>query len=643
MLRFILGFLVLITGLPALADPVLNSAVLPNARVVASGETATIFMTSINSGDMDATNCQVVVSAEIGFRLDPATVDFAWVLTDASGALVGNVNDPFTIAAGGLAQLVLGIDTGGLQLIFHVECDGGFGSPALPAVNGVQISVSDTNPDIIPIVQTFTADGIANFDSGNRLAVISVAAVNNSAAVGTEADVGVNGLYLGFRDGGQFNFFACETDLTGQCIDQLVTCAPNPNFAPPCFTTKLGRDPKTYAFFIILPEGEGVNFFPGVYRFAATFNNQFGTQIASSSVALNAADPVITTPIPRPNGQFEVRVRNTADLNAHTFRQARITITDRALTGRLFRTIDRGAFIQIFRAYFRGEPVFTAPPGTSEKPNQVSRPMSGHTTESTFNLVYYDDGIATNPDGGTIPAVTRIALSNLTVIEVGPTGGTLGWDDVPGRQHPGEDRVFDFKEKTLMQLIGVPDDFLTKASLANTALLWAVSSTPQFGGGNYDIALTPGPDGGIKGATFTEPEGCVIEIVEVGFFDAAGDFQISFLGMSPLSCPTGHKLEPFIGQEGFGNVESTPRFNNPLATEIEMTNIFGDVTDPNGAVLFDTFFLVDPGPPPEKPQVQSSQAKPIGISRYQEIANTQGKPVYLHVDGKDVLVATPEK
>ncbi|VAV87144.1 hypothetical protein MNBD_ALPHA06-948 [hydrothermal vent metagenome] len=649
MSRFIVILSLLFFALPAMAAPVLNSAVLPNARVVGLTDTATIFMTTLNSGDMDATNCTVVPSVRIGAG-SITGIDVAWALTDGAGGLVGNVNDPFLIAANGSAQLVLGINRNAtaasfdlnFRPIFHVECDGGFGSLGTPAVNEASIRFSDTDPDIIPIIQTFSADGIANFDGSNRLAVVSVAATNISALDGIEADVGVTGQYLGFRDAGQFNFFACETDAAGACLTALITCAPNPGFGSPCFTTKLGKTPKTYSFFVILPENEGIPFFPGRYRFSVGFRNQFGSLISSTSVALNSAIPV-TVPAGPPRGQFEFLVQNTNDLGARTLRGGRLTISDQMLSGRIYRFIDFGRFIGVFEAFFRSASDFTLSATETPTGKDISKAASMDPAwTSRFGVTFLDDDIDVADNSVTVTQALLEISGNLR-------GGIIAWSDALGEQIPGEPDVFDALEATQFELFRTNELELERISV-NNAADWKVSSGRSPGGFGqiYSIIPIPGAGGGLKGSAFTLKDGsdpeknrCTYNVVDIFFSGAAPDQKLSSIGITPISCPSGDDMEPFIGNTVSGNVEVS---NGPEDTkEVQMTFTFGDLI--NNAILIDIFMQYTPsiGPPPEQPQISGPlvQEKTEMQQWAQELANTAGKPVYWMKNQQKILLAKP--
>jgi hypothetical protein len=600
-------------GLPAWADPVLNSAILPNARVVPVGETATIFMTTLNSGDMDATNCQVVVSSTIGFGLDPSTVDFSWVLTDATGGLIGNVNDPFTIPADGLAQLVLGIDTAGGQLIFHVECDGGFGSLGWPAVNGASITFSNLKPDIIPIIQTLSGDGIANFDPVNGLAGVSVAAINNTAIInGTgEEPIGIGGAFVGFSKAGQFDFFACETDSTGACIGDINTC-PSSQFTP-CFTAMIGATPKTFSFFPILPPGQGAPFLPQLYRFAPSFHDSFGNNNATTSVALDSAPPGHLAGAPV--GTYEVRMRNTNDLGARTLRQGRIVIGDNSLFGTLFRAIDRGIFISVVQQHFDGTGNWTEVGGG----NTCSDTQPTCTTEMTaaMHWIFYDTGAGAESDGAVTDGQCTIQPAE---------GGSCTIPDMPGEQVAGEPDLFDALEESTVLFGGDLSSLITLSHFLAKPLLSTANENFVF-----DTTIETG-----VGFVSFKLDGCQFDNITPNF-----DIEQNVVTGANLTigaCDPGSPLEPLKNQT------VTARF-------------FLNDTAPDGSCTYRLVVILDPGNPNSKTYTffiktappltgadtfEQASATPSRKEQAQTLANLHHKPVYWHINGKDVLVATPE-
>jgi hypothetical protein len=82
----------------------LFAAVLPYARSVQIGQPATAFGTIVNATGLDARGCYLALPASPAI---PAT--FNYQTTNASNQLVGKVNTPIDIPAGGSQSFVFGI------------------------------------------------------------------------------------------------------------------------------------------------------------------------------------------------------------------------------------------------------------------------------------------------------------------------------------------------------------------------------------------------------------------------------------------------------------------------------------------------------------------------------------------------------
>jgi len=589
-----------------LANPVLNSATLPNARVVPLTDTATIFMTTSNTGDMDATNCSVVASQEVG-AADISAIDVNWAVSDA-GAIIGAQNDLFTVPMGGFTQLIISVAKNAsagpfdnlFNPLFRVECDDDAGSPAWPAVNGAQIFFSDTRQDIIPIVTTPTNDLIANFDADNRLAVISAAAINNTAIANNtgEVETGVGANYLGFQGGGQFDYFACETDLTGSCITEITQCSPERNTA--CFTTMLGQTPKTFAFFPILPEQRGAFFSPNTYRFAATFFDENGSRIASSSVALNS--PAEASAPGSPVGQYELIQRNTTDNAATSLRGGQLLVTENFIIGTFFRAVDLGAFILAFSQEFVGSVDFD------------SAPTSFLQIVSNINLV--DHFEAENSDA--------VAGANLE-LDVQPNVG--GWfryrpPQVPLPNDLVEDLIPQLDIDGTMLPVETGDRFV---ALEDSQMLSILSFTgPSTNvnrqpGGNYEITV----------------DGCLVSV----------DFDTILDAMTPrvriISCDSPENpLSPFVGRSILGGT----MFSSFATFGIEgfIVAVFEDTDPEQSQSITINFRIIDDTAGSSTGLVAASSAN-SHLPWVNALGDQTGKPVYwVNKDGQKSLVYEPK-
>ncbi|MBL4616205.1 MAG: hypothetical protein JKY46_00785 [Robiginitomaculum sp.] len=621
MVRIFLIIILGLAGFSAQAAPVLNSATLPNGRVVPLDDTATIFMTNINTGDMDATNCQVIPSAQIGGP-DISRIDVIWTQTDANGAVIGNQNDPFTIAAGGAAQLVLGINRNATARsfdtfftpIFHVECDGGFGSTGWPAVNGVDIRFSDTVPDIIPIIQTPTADGIANFDDSNRLAVVAVAAVNNTAIINGsgEVEVGIGARFEGFtRPAGQLDFFACETDSTGACVSEMSTCVPE-RFHQPRFNAMIGATPKTFSFFPILPNGQGAPFLPQAYRFETTFHGDNAVVNASTSVAVDSPAPLHNGA--RPVGSYGSIFRNANDLLARTMRSGKVVLAEDDAGGILYRNIDRGAFIQIVEQHFTAEGSFTEV-GGGNSCSESTLCQSEMVAEMT--CTFYDTGAGASSDS---------AINDCTCTIQPEEGGTCTMPDAPGEQIAGETDLFDALEAS--QFL-VANDFSSRITFVDYGKKrWQTASSDGF---TFDTTVLTGDNG--------QPEfileDCIINLEIVG-----GPAQQVTGGLFTIKdCLSGSRIKSLEGTSKIAHLYVTRNADGSCVYQFVMPF---DRDNPDAGSF--TFFIKTDVPTVNETPLQSMSATKTSNGRLnlaQQTADTYNKPVYWFINGKNVLAAKP--
>lgn len=593
------------------ADPILNSATLPNARVVPDSTTATIFMTTSNTGDTDATNCSVVASQEIGGP-DISSIDVSWALS-SGGVLAGGQNELFSIPSGGFAQLVLGISKNAsagpfdsfFNPLFRVQCDAGAESPAWPAVNGARISFSDTQQDIIPIVTTPSNDLIANFDVDNRLAVIGAAAINNTAILNNtgEVEVGVGANYLGFRNAGHFDYLACETDPVGACVTDITTCSPGP-FAP-CFTTMLGQTPKTFAFFPILPEGQGALFSPNSYRFAVTFFSEFNSPIASSSVALNS--PQEATPPGSAIGQYELLQRNTGDFAATSLRTGRLNITEDFILGTFFRAVDLGAIILGFSQEFLAE-------------------TGASTEEGTFFQLQRLMDLINHFQAETSDAIVDANL----VLNVRPNiGGTFTYEPpmVPPPVDPVEDLLPQEPIEGVMAYMDVTGELDAFLNMNGFTVF-------DLAGNSTAVELDPGAD-----SIEIMRDGCVISVDLVPQFGGAISMRIT-------SCDSpDNPLSMFVGQDAFGVVN----FNNSRDGQVRGTfaAVFKDENPELSRTLLIDFFIDDESFTTNTEFTANAELPLSGHSsdRFQwakAIGEETGKPVYwVNQRGDRELIFSP--
>ena len=279
---------------PALAQS-LEASVLPSARAVENNATATIFMTVLNSGSADATNCSVQDVAR-GSTLS----DLNWTVVE-NGTPVGNQNAPFSIPADGRIDLVVAstdsnntYNTG-----FQAVCDGGVASPIRAGVNTALIAFDSSPADIIPIIATTSGDGVIRFNAGNGVAAFAIAAVN----IGTERDVRITGRRIGLLETPGIRTRICETDAGGVCL------APRTGF----LDVTLGSTPRLFSFRVEVLDG-GVPFLPDILRYEVQLEDQTDFNRFTTTAALYRPGELSATGDGNEIGTtFEIVARNRSD------------------------------------------------------------------------------------------------------------------------------------------------------------------------------------------------------------------------------------------------------------------------------------------------------------------------------------------
>jgi hypothetical protein len=190
--------------------PRINTAVLPYARAVAIGETATAFASVINSGNLTATGCSLALP-------DGLTAPFSYQTTNAANALIGAADEPVDIPPGTTQGFVFGITPSQamaateIPLVF--DCTNTAPAPSHPGLNTFILSAAATAPpDLLAIGATPSGDGVVHLPSSTGIGFFATAAVNIGSAgdITVSADDGGRGLPLALQ--------VCETTPAGQWI-----------------------------------------------------------------------------------------------------------------------------------------------------------------------------------------------------------------------------------------------------------------------------------------------------------------------------------------------------------------------------------------------------------------------------------------
>ncbi|WP_421786488.1 reprolysin-like metallopeptidase [Hyphobacterium sp.] len=189
----------------------LRSAVLPTSRYIATNTAATAFMTVINPGSVDGTNCIIE-------HHGPYRDSFSYQTTDpATNALTGSADTPVDIAAGAFQTFMISITpsadiTETVRFAPYATCDNIPMPLVSPGLNTIDLG-ADTGggPDLIALAATINANGIVDIPAGRR-GVFSVATLN----LGGAGDVTVSATSLdpGLPSTAQ----VCQTGSGGACL-----------------------------------------------------------------------------------------------------------------------------------------------------------------------------------------------------------------------------------------------------------------------------------------------------------------------------------------------------------------------------------------------------------------------------------------
>jgi hypothetical protein len=219
----------------------LAAAILPGARSVETGETATAFATIINAGSVAGTACRI--------GLTTPQVDFHYRTTDpTTNAATGSPDTPVDIAAGASQSFVISLafDLPTNPVFFDVgfSCANSNPAPVFLGVDTFTLRVSDSPiPDIISIAATGTKDGILDLPGNSGINAFAIATINLGASSTITAEPAATGTGLPIL------LTICQTDpQTSACLappTQSVTTTINTGETPTfsVFVTGTGNVP----------------------------------------------------------------------------------------------------------------------------------------------------------------------------------------------------------------------------------------------------------------------------------------------------------------------------------------------------------------------------------------------------------------
>jgi len=269
-----LGLLVLLTA-PSSAQT-LSASVLPSARSVQVGQSATAFATIINAGQGTAVGCGLSLASGV-----PAALTFQ-PTNPTTNQATGTPNASVDIPAGALQTFVFAVTPSTpmapTDVPLNFVCANASPAVTIPGVNTLLLTASPgAVPDVVVLSATPSRDGIVNIGATGETGVFAVATTNVGAAdvLTVSADTGGVSLPLSVT--------ICQTDPgTAQCI------------APPAASASLSiAAGATPTFGIFATATSTIPFDPAHNRIFVRLQDASGVTRGLTSVAVQAG-PFLT-------------------------------------------------------------------------------------------------------------------------------------------------------------------------------------------------------------------------------------------------------------------------------------------------------------------------------------------------------------
>ena len=262
------------------STPATLAAVLPGARSVELGQTATVFASMINSAASPLEGCSIALPATA-----PAGLTLGYQTTDpASNTPTGTPDTPVTIPGNGGSQSFVvsfessqAVSAPDLPLVFG--CTGATPAAVIPGLDTVDLIFSAMPvADIITAIETPSGDGIMALPIGSSnapgIGALAVASTNHGAGAPITVSFDTGSAFLPIQGS------LCQTDpSTGQCL-----AAPTP-------TLTLDYAAGAIETFTVFLESVGpIPFQPASSRVFVQFTDAAGTIHGSVSVAVKTVD-----------------------------------------------------------------------------------------------------------------------------------------------------------------------------------------------------------------------------------------------------------------------------------------------------------------------------------------------------------------
>mgnify|MGYP003634989296 FL=1 len=255
----------------------LTGSILPEGRMVRSGETATVFATVINYGSEDGTNCEPFIPYN-----EPENQEFSYTAIDNRQLPMANANTPVDVAAGASQQFVLAYTlstwrTRSLTRPLQFRCDQAVSSNQRPPSEYPYTFVADGEvaPNILAVSVTPSGDQILRPSRAGGWSVMAIAATN----LGDSSEIWVEG-YLTSRETVDGEVLICETDASAQCrFDRQQRY----------YTYFQSGAVRTYNVYVRNTDGWGAPFLPETNRVRVVFSQEEGSPWSRYEPATSAA------------------------------------------------------------------------------------------------------------------------------------------------------------------------------------------------------------------------------------------------------------------------------------------------------------------------------------------------------------------
>ena len=275
---------------PSWSQTTIEAQIFPPVRNVEAGNLASAFLTLNNTGSSDAVGCTVQ-----HLTTPPGTTFLYAVVDPQTSAIIGPVNGPFTIPAGGSVKLNVTFATSGgstppitfspTEVFFNVPCTN---TASVAALNTTGIDTFTISASAIPVADivalTSAPGGIVSLPSSTATEPFLIASLNlgSSDQITMSADTGAGTLPL--------TLLVCEFNATiGNCI------------APPSPTTAKTINTGEVTFYAVFVVGQGtpLPLNPATNRVFARFRDSSNIVRGGTSAAVS----VTGSPSQPPSGQ----------------------------------------------------------------------------------------------------------------------------------------------------------------------------------------------------------------------------------------------------------------------------------------------------------------------------------------------------